>query len=262
MKLEIITPAKAEAYLNANKSNRTLRDGVVEKYANDMLKGRWTQCTAPIVFYEDGDIADGQHRLWAIIQANTPQSLYVLHNLPREAGLNIDTGAPRTLVDNARISGVDSTLSNTLVALVRAIETGERAKGAMSNSDQLALVERHREPAEWAIKHGPVGRGIRNAIVLAAIARAYMHEKDHDKLARYCTVLGNGFSDGAKETAAVAMRNYLLANSTQMANVTFWRDTFLKVQNSIAYFMKGRQLTVIKRVSEETYPLTGRKAKG
>jgi hypothetical protein len=37
--LEKITPAKAEKYLNANKANRNLRDGLVERYASDMKNG-------------------------------------------------------------------------------------------------------------------------------------------------------------------------------------------------------------------------------
>ncbi len=36
---ERITPAKAEKYLNSNKSNRTMRAGVAEKYAADMRAG-------------------------------------------------------------------------------------------------------------------------------------------------------------------------------------------------------------------------------
>jgi len=100
--LETITPTKAHTWLNRNTSNRKLRDGWVEKYASDMRAGKWTECIVPIVFYENGDIADGQHRLWAIIESDTPQRFFVLHGLTREAGLNIDTGGGRNLVDNAR----------------------------------------------------------------------------------------------------------------------------------------------------------------
>jgi hypothetical protein len=91
MKLESITPKKAEHYLNRNTSNRKLREGVVERYASDMAGGRWTKCAAPIVFYEDGEIADGQHRLFAIIESGKSQKFFVMRDLPRDAGLNIDT---------------------------------------------------------------------------------------------------------------------------------------------------------------------------
>lgn len=117
--IERVTPKKATEWLNANTSNRKLRDGVVEKYAEDMRHGRWTRCTAPICFYEDGDVADGQHRLWAIIESDTTQEFAVLRGLSRADGLNIDTGLNRSLVDNARISGADKDLSNAALTGAR-----------------------------------------------------------------------------------------------------------------------------------------------
>lgn len=93
--LETVTPKLAEAWINANKSNRKLREGLVEKYACDMRAGKWTQCPEPISFYADGDLADGQHRLFAIIESDTTQEFPIARGLSREAGLNINTGAGR-----------------------------------------------------------------------------------------------------------------------------------------------------------------------
>jgi hypothetical protein len=255
--MEIVTPAKAEKWLNSNKANRKLREGVAEKYAEDMANGKWTQCPVPISFYEDGDIADGQHRLFAIIESNTSQRFLIYHGLSRAAGLNLDTGLGRTLVDNARISGDNSDLSNELISLARAIEEGTRQIGGRSNAKRLELVNKHDEAARWAVANGPRSRGLRSAITLGAVARAYYHEKDKDKLKRFCEVVNTGFSDGRHESAAVAIRNYIMASKAGRASNSpaLWRETFLKVQNAINYFMKGKALTVIKVVSEEAYPL-------
>src|SRR4051794_1259299 len=113
--VEKIGPKKAEQWINANKTNRSLRAGVVEQYAGDMRNGNWTQCTAPIAFYEDGDLADGQHRLYAIVESDTTQTFSVARGLERRDGLNIDTGLVRSVVDNARISGLETGLSNYIV---------------------------------------------------------------------------------------------------------------------------------------------------
>lgn len=72
--VEKITPKIAEAWLNANTCNRKLRDGIVERYAADMTAGKWTECPEPISFYVDGDLADGQHRLFAITESGTTQT--------------------------------------------------------------------------------------------------------------------------------------------------------------------------------------------
>lgn len=252
--IESINPKKAEQYLNRNTSNRKLRDGCVDRYAYDMRTGAWTQCTAPIVFYENGDIADGQHRLWAIIESNTTQKFMVVRNLPREAGLNIDTGASRTLVDNARISGTGHDLNNEVLAASRAVEHGKRMADALPNSLKLQIAERHMEAVLWATKHGPRGQCIRNQCVLGAVARAWYHEEDKEKLARFCKVLTDGFADGVHESAAVALRNYLLTKRNAHLNQLFV-ETFNRVQNCIRAFMRGKPLTIVKSVSEEPYPL-------
>lgn len=254
---EAITPKIAQDWLNLNPCNRKLRPGVAEKYAADMSAGKWTECLDPIAFYQDNELADGQHRLWGIVLSGTTQSFYVVRNFPREAGLNIDTGLGRTLVDNARISRVDKNLSNQIISSARAIEIGDRTLTgrSMSFSETEEVVAKHREVAEWLNAHGPKGRYIRNASVLGAVGRAWYVERDHNKLARFCAVLSDGFSEGTKESAAVALRNYLLANG-QLATVsTRWRDTFLKVQNAIKYFMRDKPLGTIRGVDTETYPL-------
>lgn len=252
---ELITPKKAEQYLNCNHGNRKLREGVVEKYASDMVEQRWTQCLAPISFYENGDIADGQHRLWAVVESNTSQNFLVVRNVTREAGLNIDTGLGRTLVDNAKISGLDPTLSTELLSYARAIAKGERNTGTRSNAVVLAEVEQYREAAQWAVTNGPRGRGLRNAVVMGALGRAWYHEQDKMKLKRYCEVFATGFADGNHESAAIAMRNYVLSHGSQLLTAAEWRASFLKAQNSIRYFMLGHPLKTIKVIAEETYPL-------
>lgn len=254
--IERINPKQAERYLNSNRSNRRLRSGLVEKYADDMRNGRWTRCPMPICFYQDGDIADGQHRLWAIIESGTTQEFAVVYGLRREDGLNIDTGMPRTLVDNADISGADKHLSNELISVCRAIAEGERHGKALSNSTRLAMVTEHREAAQWAITNGPRGRGLRNAILLAAVARAWYRESDHARLRRFSEVVSTGFADDKNESGAIALRNYIQAKGAATSgSPATWRDAFLKAQNCIAYFMRRQPLTVVKKVSEEAYPI-------
>lgn len=261
VRIETVTPAVAQAWLNANKTNRKLRDGIVEQYAADMKAGNWTRCTAPIAFYEDGDLADGQHRLWAVVESDTSQQFTILRGLDRASGLNIDTGLARSIVDNGRISGLDQGLSYELVATARATALGVSSTGRLSNAAKLQVVADHREAAQWAVSNGPRGKHIRNAIVLGAIARAWYWETDKDKLRRFGDVMTDGFSQGDHESAAVCIRNYMLAKAGIAASSAMWVDTFYKVQAAISKFMAGNKLTVIRSVSEEAYPLKRRRTK-
>jgi hypothetical protein len=262
--IENVTPTKAATWLNTNKSNRKLRDGLVEKYAEDMRKGRWTTCPTPISFYDDGDVADGQHRLWAIVESGCAQRFPVARNLHRDDGLNIDTGLGRSLVDNARISRADNDLTNELVAVCRSIADGVHAGTAggsrRSNAEKLALCEAHKEAGQWACTNGPRGKMLRNAIVMAAMARAWYLEPDKERLRRFADVLSTGLYDGDGETAAIALRNYILTK-TAINSSGLWRDTFLKAQNAIHYFMRSKRLTVLKTVAEEAYPLKQKRSR-
>jgi hypothetical protein len=252
---EKITPAKAEKMLNSNKCNRRLRDGVVEKYTEDMKNGRWTQCPVPISFMDDGTVADGQHRLWAIVESGVPQVFNVTRGLTKEDMLNIDTGLPRNLVDNSRIAGMDPSLSYALIGTARAVEHGVRGSISLSNSTKVMFVVKHREASEFALKYGPRSKFLRNAVMLAAIARAWYKEADKTKLQRFGYVVQTGFSDGIHETAAIAIRNYLLVKGSSASNAALWTDTFYKIQNAIFYFMRGKSLMIIKSLGEEAYPL-------
>lgn len=252
---ERVTPKKSEAWINANTNNRSLREGVVEQYANDMCAGNWTNCTAPIAFYEDGSLADGQHRLYAIIESGCEQTFSVMRGLSREDGLNVDTGLARSVVDNSRISGLDLHLSNSLVAVARAVAFGMPVSNRLSNSEKLKLVAEHRDACEWANGKMPHRKYVCNSAVMAALARAWYYEDDKERLEQFAKVMGNGFSDGDADSAAIAMRNYMLAHAGVASSTTMWRDTFLKVQNAIQYFMHRKRLTVIKSVKEEAYPL-------
>jgi hypothetical protein len=259
--VELITPDIAERWLNElNTLNRALREGVAEQYAADMANGKWTRCVAPIVFYGDGALSDGQHRLYAIVLSETPQTFFVVRGLDRESGLNIDVGLMRTLIDNGRISGVDTGLSANLLAATRAVATGMPASDRLSNAQKLELVNEHRAACEWALSVLPRTKNIHNAPVFGALARAWYHEKDKDRLAKFAQVVGTGFSDGDADSAAIAMRNYLIEHAGVAASSAMWRDTFLKVQNSISYFMQRKKLTYIKSVKEDVYPLKKKRA--
>lgn len=252
---ELVTPKMAEAWLNLNTNNRPLRDGVVEAYAADMKSGNWTTCPEPISFYGDGSLADGQHRLFAITESGCSIRFPVARGLHKRDGLNLNMGLGRTLVDNARISGTDPELTTALISTARAIAEGDVGTGRQTNAQKLEFVERFRGPAAWAVAVTPRVRYLCNAPIMAAVGRAYMVEKDHEKLKRFCVVMGKGFAEGSADSAAIAIRNYLLSRSSTTSSAANWRDTFLRVQNAISYFMKGKRLTISKSVADEVYPL-------
>lgn len=99
LKRETITPFLAKKYLEKNEDNRNLRYAKVCEYANEMTAGRWHDTGDPIRFFEDGTLADGQHRLQAIIQSGTTHPMVVARGLEKTAMAGIDMGAKRSVAD-------------------------------------------------------------------------------------------------------------------------------------------------------------------
>lgn len=259
IKLERITPTRAQKYLDANKGNRKLREGVVEKYEEDMKAGNWTECPVPITIYKNGDIADGQHRLWAIVESGITQDFFVCRGLAKEAGLNLDTGLGRSIVDNARISGLDPDMTNELVALAQFYHHGVRQWKAVSNAKRLEILNLYREPLMFATSTGIRGKGVRNSVTLAALARAYVHGEDPERIREFANVLSTGMSEnGTQDFAAIALRNYIVSKERKVVGHN-GRDYFLKVQNALHHFMKRKPVNVIRTVKDEMYPLPKKK---
>lgn len=255
--IETIDAKRASQYLAMNTRNRMITWKQVRKFERDMREGNWTQCADPITFCEDGTLVSGQHRLLAILHTRIPQTFIVVRDMSRAAALNADGQRPRNLVDNAKISGVGEGINKLLLGVVRAVEFGTPPNhNLVSNAQHLALVEKHRGAAHWALKNGPKGKSVRMVVTLAAVARAWYVETDTDKLARFGTVMSlGGVPEGQAESAALTMREYVRERTMHSS---IWRDTFFKTQNAISYFMRGKPLTVVKGIATEAYPLPTR----
>lgn len=258
--LEYISPETATDWLNMNTENRHMRSDVAEKYARDMKAGAWTNCVAPIVWLVPGPdgkprLGDGQHRLWAIIESGCGQWFTIWRGATKEDLLNIDRGLNRTMVDNMHFA-TGTTVTTNMLSCVRWIEWGQASPNKKKPSDAEVgeLLEKHRDAAHFAVNHIR-GKSFNRACVTAAVARAWYAEEDKERLLRFCRVLSSGQSEGEKESAAVTLRNYLVQQTMRGAtSKDASREAFVRAQNAIAYFMRGKKLSVLKHTDVEAYP--------
>jgi hypothetical protein len=103
-KVVTITPEMAASFLERNTRNRPVRKPVVTFLKNSILRGEWITTHQGIAFDEHGLLIDGQHRLLAIVAANTPIDAMVTWNISRAAFSVIDTVTPRKLPDLININ--------------------------------------------------------------------------------------------------------------------------------------------------------------
>lgn len=145
--IETITPEIASRYLDTNIANfRRINNGRVAKMVHDMATGEWTFTGAPISFTIDQNgnevLADGQHRLTAIVLSGVTIPMLVIRNIDRSAVRDIDTGRIRLTADYQRFLGrsnvnvMSAGARLVLLYRARAFDKG----GGYSNAANVAMM--------------------------------------------------------------------------------------------------------------------------
>lgn len=103
----------ADEWLDDNVYNRDLRDTRVVNHAGALLRGEWTLTGDAIVFDENGNLINGQHRLSAIKLAGDMAEeqgevfkgirVIVLRGAPAKAQEVMDQGLKRSLADALKL---------------------------------------------------------------------------------------------------------------------------------------------------------------
>lgn len=142
-KVETITPAIAEKILETNTKNRPLGSLTVNRLADQMKNGGWNFDASPIRIDDQGDLIDGQHRLWAVIQSDTTQEFLVVRGLDDSVMSTIDTGKSRRFSDVLSLH--DRTADNltvlaAIVGLVYRWEVKGARGGALRSAGQQQFI--------------------------------------------------------------------------------------------------------------------------
>lgn len=188
-KFELITPEMALDWLTSNTKNyRKPSRSVVLRYAEAMKNGRWQTNGEAIVFNEDGILLDGQHRLYAIIEAEVSVTMLVVRGVKRDVSV-FDDGRNRTIKDfcNARGLNIDARTLSVAVFM-------------MANS-----------PSEWNC------RGRKDLITDYADAHA-------DELRQLRGICGNGVNGSTMEKKWIMATVYMLLRSGE--NISTLCDFF------------------------------------
>jgi hypothetical protein len=112
-----VTPAVAARWLSRNVRNRVSRPSIVDAYARDMKAGNWQITGEAIKFDTNGALADGQHRLMAVIQADVSVPMLVVRGIAPDAQSVMDSGTKRTASDALTLDGHKN--STILAAVAR-----------------------------------------------------------------------------------------------------------------------------------------------
>jgi len=87
----LLTPELAAEWLEYNTINRPMNDLHMRSIARQIMHGRWKYNGNTIKITKEGDVLDGQHRMWAVLEARIPVETVFVYGLDRDAFTTIDT---------------------------------------------------------------------------------------------------------------------------------------------------------------------------
>ena len=91
--IEFVTVTRDMAWFwlnNSNNENRFVQQQTVHKYARRMLTNKWSTTGETIKFDPNGNLLDGQHRIWAFLETGLDEMEFlVMHGVPREAQVHM-----------------------------------------------------------------------------------------------------------------------------------------------------------------------------
>jgi len=103
----LVTEEIAKNWLDTiNTQNRNMSKNYVKFLAQQMRDGLWHQTSATIGIDYNGILADGQHRLEAIVSTGIAQYMNIVYNVEPFNGL-VSAGKIRTSLDNFVAVGID-----------------------------------------------------------------------------------------------------------------------------------------------------------
>lgn len=141
-----VTPEMAGDWLELNTRNRPIRPRWVTHLANTIKRGEW-RVNGETIKLSSERLLDGQHRLLAIIEANTAIQTNVSFDVDDDAFATIDVGRPRTAGDILALDGHPN--SQRLAAIARMLWNYERGYAVSmhneipTNVEIREIVERH-----------------------------------------------------------------------------------------------------------------------
>lgn len=235
-----VTPDLAKSILEErNGSNRSIARKVVAKYADDMECDRWfdNEGNRLLQFYETGNLADGQHRLSAIIASDVSRIMRIEVGLPKHHAYGIDAHRMRKATDQIKIAGVSDwigTRENAAVNFAMALNGSNKRPSTQKiieicekNHDRLKFVKDNFSKSAKFLTATPI---------MLSVACAYDYE-DKDRLTEFCNVFLTGLPKNEGDFAAIRLRERIVQEGSGFQkNFSDRRDAFLLTQRAIKAF--------------------------
>jgi hypothetical protein len=225
---EVITvsPVLAKNWLSRNiQHNRKVKKSTVAHFAKLMANSLWKLNGEAIKFDANGNLVDGQHRLYACLQAGVAFQTLVVRGLSQQDFYTLDGRGVRRVADF-----IDSTDRTTKASIIQALyryQNGNEVSHSSGNTgaapiEAMSMYESQRELIDLGNRYANRLRDFGAPSVLGFAALYYSSlspKKDKQKVDRFvddvCSGIGLNYGD-----PALTLRERLLKLRASKSKVT------------------------------------------
>lgn len=187
IRLELITPDRAlDLIVKMAPYQRKVRDSKVTDYAAAIKRGEWIPNPAdPVCIDTNGQTANGQHRLQAIVECEVAAPLYIAYDVDPKAYQAMDRGAQRTTADMLYGAGEVSTTRLSSAAKLAHLwfhvdQDQWKSTPAVTEAQVFAILEAHPNLRE-SVRLGHIGGSMKVSPTASILAHYLIARKmDHD----------------------------------------------------------------------------------
>lgn len=252
----LLTPELATELLERNRMNRPLSDSHVARIAGQIKVGRWRFNGDTIKISDTQDVLDGQHRLWAVIEAKKPVETLIVYGIERDAFATVDTlRKPRSGGDVIALAGTPryrNVIAGALQWLIRwqksCLEDFKAPQHRVENADIEHAFANH--PAiVRAVERAMALRGLANPSVMAFIYYV-MVNRNSDLAERMMATLENPAGVGVNDPF-FRFRSYFTADHHRRKEPLMTIALAFKAANAAA---RGQKLQALSWKSQGKSP--------
>lgn len=254
----VITPEMAVKMLALNAhNNRKKKPRRIPRYISDMKSGSWMTTHEGVAFNALGELMDGQNRLMACIEADTPFTTLVFFGVGGIKEMQaVNLGLPRTVEDVSRV-GEDPHDRGDFAVLRSFLAGVSQAHPNCSHFELLNLLEKYHDAVDWASSLARPPRSLDRAMpapVRGVLARAYYYAPV-ERLQRFRDVIADAVPAVEPGDKTVqAFRRYMLSVKNPGTHACR-SEIYRKTQWSVRSFLDNEDRQKILASDTDLFPL-------
>jgi len=226
--------------LGKNTTNRKIRQGSVNYYANEMINGRWKETGQGISFFEDGSLADGQHRLLGIIKSGVTISLPVARGIKKDAMGSYDVGAKRSVGDYLNLHMGEKNANRKAAAICNIVRTFFGTNLRVSADLTVTILDIYRDQMEQVVSFTHTNHLLRKGWIIAAFTVAL---KSHPDVSDFIAAVASG-ANLKPNSPELAFSRWIAQSENTRASLN---DRYLRIAYTALYaFIKGSNVSLLR----------------